>query len=405
MLLASLLGIACGASPLPFNTLGFFIGPLQQEFGWSLRDISLGLTIYGVLGALMAPLFGMLADRHGVRLVALGSLAAFGLVFAGFALLPASLGAFYGLWLLVGLVGIGSTPVTWSRAVNLWFFRQRGLALGTTLVGTSLAAMLLPPLTVWLIARFGWRPAFPLLALLPLGLALPVGILLFREPRPEERPPELAAATADGHPALAGLTLAECLRSRQLWILLASILMVAFAYGGAVIHLPRMLEAHGYTPSQAAPLMSLLGLSVLVGRIGSGLLLDRFWAPLVTLPLLALPALACALLMGNELTLPAAALAVTLLGLSSGAETDLIAYLAGRYFGMAHYGRIYGFLYMGFALATSASPAAYGWVRDATGSYDRMLGLAGVLFVSGALLLLAMGRYPGTAGARAEAAG
>ncbi len=88
MLLASLLGIACGASPLPFNTLGFFIGPLQQEFGWSLRDISLGLTIYGVLGALMAPLFGMLADRHGVRPVALGSLAAFGLVFAGFALLP-----------------------------------------------------------------------------------------------------------------------------------------------------------------------------------------------------------------------------------------------------------------------------------------------------------------------------
>jgi len=394
VLLASLLGIACGASPLPFNTLGFFIGPLQQEFGWSLRDISLGLTIYGVLGALLAPLFGSLADRHGVRPVALGSLAAFGLVFAGFALVPPSLAAFYGLWVLVGLVGIGSTPVTWSRAVNLWFFRRRGLALGSTLVGTSIAAMLLPPLTVWLIGRFGWRPAFPLLALLPLGLALPVGFALFREPRPDERPQELSAVAREGSPLLAGLTLAEARAGRQLWILLASILMIAFAYGGAVIHLPRMLEAGGYTPARAAPLMSLLGLSVLLGRIGSGLLLDRFWAPLVMLPLLALPAVACVLLMGQPPAPATAALAVVLLGLSSGAETDLIAYLAGRYFGMAHYGKIYGFLYMGFALATAASPAAYGWVRDATGSYDRMLATAAVLFVGGALLLLGLGRYP-----------
>lgn len=393
VLLASLLGIGCGASPVPFNTFGFFIGPLQQEFGWSLRDISLGLTLFGVAGALLVPVFGWLADRHGVRPVALGSLAAFGLVFAAFALLPDSLAVFYALWVGVGVLGMGSTPVTWSRAVNLWFFRQRGLALGITLVGTSLAAMLLPPLTVWLIGRFGWRPAFPLLALLPLGLALPVGWWLFREPRPGERPPELAAGGAAGD-ALAGLSLAEAARGRRLWLLLASILMIAFAYAGAVVHLPQMLAGAGYTAPQAASLMSLLGLSVLVGRIGSGLLLDRFWAPLVALPILALPAVACLLLAGQDLAPATGALAVVLLGFSSGTETDLIAYLAGRYFGMAHYGKVYGFLYMGFALATSVSPAAYGWVRDATGSYAPMLGVAAALFVGGALLLPGLGRYP-----------
>lgn len=396
VLLASLLGIACGASPLPFNTLGFFIGPLQAEFGWSLRDISLGLTLFGVVGALLVPVFGWLADRHGVRPVALGSLAAFGLVFAGFALLPDSLLVFYALWVLVGLLGMGSTPVTWSRAVNLWFFRRRGLALGITLIGTSLAAMLLPPLTVRLIDGFGWRAAFALLALLPLALALPVGWWLFREPAPDERPPELAAG--DGSTtALAGLSLAEALRGRRLWILLASILMVAFAYSGAVIHLPQMLGAAGFTPLQAASVMSLLGFSIMLGRIGSGLLLDRFWAPLVALPLLALPALACLLLMDQGLGAAGAALAAVLLGLSSGMETDLVAYLAGRYFGMAHYGKIYGLLYMGFALATAASPAAYGWVRDASGSYAPMLGTAALLFVGGALLLPALGRYPAIA--------
>ena len=108
-----------------------------------------------------------MADRFGVRRVALLSLLAFALVFASFALTPPSLLGFYGLWMLVGLVGIGSTPVTWSRAVNLWFYRNRGLALGITLMGTSLAALPGPPLTVWAIGACGWRMAYPILARLP----------------------------------------------------------------------------------------------------------------------------------------------------------------------------------------------------------------------------------------------
>jgi MFS transporter, OFA family, oxalate/formate antiporter len=83
-----------------------------------------------------------------------------------------------------------------------------------------------------------------------------------------------------------------------------------------------------------------------------------------------------------------------MLGFSSGAETDLIAFLAGRYFGMANYGRIYGMLYMGFGIASALSPLAYGWVRDSTGSYDAILLTAAAMFVTGGFLLLALGRYP-----------
>ena len=214
VLLAAMLGTACGASPLPFQTTGFMIGPIQEEFGWSLRDISFGVTIYGVLGALLAPAFGAMADRFGVRRVALLSLTAFGLVFASFAFTPPSLPGFYAIWTLVGLVGIGSTPITWSRAVNLWFFRNRGLALGLTLVGTSISAMVLPTLTVSLIHEFGWRGAYPALALLPLAIALPVALAFFREPRPEERPPELNAVDGTGRWRSSGLTLRECLAGR-----------------------------------------------------------------------------------------------------------------------------------------------------------------------------------------------
>ncbi len=394
VLVAALLGTACGASPIPFQTMGFFMAPLQQEFGWSLRDISLGVTIYGVLGALLAPVFGSLADRFGVRPVALLSTAAFGIAFGALSLTPDSLAGFYSLWFLIGLVGIGSTPVTWSRAVNLWFFRHRGLALGLTLVGTSIAALVLPVLTVKLIENLGWRASYALLALLPLGLALPVALVWFREPNPAERPPELAVEAIGGAPALVGVTLAEAVRGPRFWLLVASIVCVSFAYGGALVHMPQMLKAHGFSGEQTALVMSLLGLSIFAGRIVTGLLLDRFWAPLVVLPILCLPAVSCTLLAGEAPTLALAILAGLLLGFASGAETDLIAYLASRYFGMGHYGRIYGSLYMAFGIASAAAPAVYGAVRDTTGSYDPILFVAALMFVAGGLLLLALGRYP-----------
>lgn len=394
VLIASLLGTAFGASPLPYNTIGFFIEPLQREFGWTKAEVSFGVTVYGVLGALLAPVFGWLADRYGVRRVALGSLTAFGLVFASFALIPGTLAWYYALWTLIGLVGIGSTPITWSRAINLWFFRNRGLALGLTLVGTSISAMLLPTLTVQFVTHFGWRESFALLALLPLAVALPIGLAWFREPRVDERPAELRSA-AGGGLVLAGRTLGEAMREYRFYALWVSIVLISVAYGGALVHMPSMLGAQGFTPAQAASVMGVFGLSIFTGRIVTGLLLDRFWAPLVTLPILCLPAVSCYLLaVDHSLTPAMAVLAAFLLGFSSGAETDLIAYLAGRYFGMANYGQIYGMLYMAFGMSTAVSATLYGWVRDSTGSYDAMLFAAAIMFVVGALLLLTLGRYP-----------
>lgn len=390
VLVASLLGVACGASPLPFNSIGFFLTPLNAEFGWSFLEISLGVTIFGVLAALLAPVFGGLADRYGVRPVALLSLTAFGLIFASFAFMPATLWAWYALWALVGLVGIGSTPVTWTRGVNLWFFRNRGLALGLVLLGTSIAVIVVSRLSVFGIETLGWRLTFPLLAALPLLLALPVTWMWFREPAIEERPPEIGGPGGQ----LAGYSVAETLRGYRFWLIFVSVLMVAFAYGGLHFHMREILKLQGFSAFDSANVLAVLGISIAVGRIGTGYLLDRIWAPLVTLPLLSLPALACFALAGDGLSMPLAMGAAMILGLAAGAETDLIAYLAGRYFGMANYGRIYGLLYMPFGLSSAIAPAVYGWVRDGTGSYGAILYVAAALFVTGALALLGLGRYP-----------
>jgi MFS transporter, OFA family, oxalate/formate antiporter len=390
VLIAGFLGTMCGASPLPFNVLGFLFEPLNAEFGWNRQQVSLGITIFGITASFLAPVFGWLADKNGVRRVALWSLFGFVLAFSALYFTPPSLPGFYFLWFLVGLVGIGSTPVTWSRAISMWFVKNRGLALGLMLIGTSAAAFVVPKLAVTAIQSFGWREMFPIVALLPLLVALPVGLLFFREPRPDERP--AAVTTADGQ--VAGMTFAEASKTKQFWLLWLSIVCIATAYGGAHIHMPVIVKDHGISTAQAAGIMGIVGMGILIGRVGVGFLLDRFWGPIVAFPVLCLPAIACYLLMGTNTDLQLITFAAFLLGFAAGAESDVIAFFAARYFGMAHFGRIYGMLYLPFGLFSAISPVLYGIVRDQTGSYDQMLIVASVLFVVGGALLLLLGKYP-----------
>lgn len=395
VLLAGMLGVTCGASPIPFNLIGFTVEPLSAEFGWSRTEIILPATIYGLIASLMAPVFGWLADRYGVRTVALSSVFAFAVALSAVALTPAAntpatLYFYYGLWVVIGLVGIGSTPVTWSRAVNLWFFKHRGLALGILLMGTSLAALFVPKLAVWAIAQFGWRTMFAIMALLPLLVALPVAWLYFREPRPEERPQALL--NSDGR--LAGMTLGKAMRGYRFYVMWISISIVAGCYSGAFINMPAILMDDGMSAQSAASIMGVLGIGIFAGRVITGALLDRFWQGFVAFPLLCLPAITCLILLGGDVTFTLASLAAFFLGFAAGAEADLIAYLAGRYYGMAHYGKIYGMLYMPFGIASALSSILYAYVRDVTGSYDPVLIVAMFGFVGGGAMLLLLGRYP-----------
>lgn len=390
VLLAAFFGTMCGASPLPFNVLGLLFAPLEAEFDWSRAEVSVGITIFGIVASLMAPVFGGAADRYGVRRVALLSLAAFSICFAALYFTPSSLPGFYALWFLLGLIGIGSTPVTWSRAISLWFVKHRGLALGIMLLGTSAAGFLVPKLAGAVLQQFGWREMFPALALLPLLIALPICFLLFREPQSHERPATLTTASGE----VAGRTLGEARKTRQFWLLFSSILLIALAYGGAHIHMVPIVMDHGLSVDTATSIMGIVALGLLCGRLGVGILLDRFWGPAIAFPVLCLPAIACLMLMGDNGSLTILLPAAFMLGFAAGAESDLIAFLAARYFGMAHFGKIYGFLYMPFGIGSAVSPIFYGITRDRTGSYDGMLMVAAVMFVFGAGLLLLLGRYP-----------
>jgi len=387
---AALVGVMCGASPLPFNVLPLVMGPIHAETGWDFKTISAGITTYGVIAALSAPYIGGMADRYGVRLVALSSLLVFGLVFASMWIVPATLVAWFAFWAVIGIIGIGSTPVTFSRAIAMWFSQNRGLALGIMLLGTSFAGLLIPQIASRAIEAGGWRLVFPIVALMPLLVALPLGLAFFREPRPDERP----TGVADSSGSLTGITLAQAMREYRFWVLFGSILVIALAYGGAHIHMVQMVQLHGFSAKTAAGVMGIVALGILSGRVIVGMLFDRFWAPGVAFPVLLMPSIACVFLMGSSSGLALIMAGGFMLGFAAGAESDVIAYLAAKYFGMAHYGRIYGWLYLPFGVGSAISPILYGAVRDATGSYDMMLTAAMFMFAIGGAMLLTLGRYP-----------
>lgn len=388
VLVAAAFGTATGASPIPFNSIGPFTKPLAEEFGWGRGDIQLALFCFTIAVVLAVPYIGGLADRIGVRKVALGTLLLFGLTFASLALTPASLPVFYLLFVLVGALGGGSTPVSWTRGVNAWFVKNRGLALAITLLGTGVTAALLPSLATWLIEHYGWRFAFVGIALLPLAIGLPVAYLMFREPEDTDGMHHVAAANRTG------VSVRTALRDYRFWVIAVSVLCVSIGVGGSITNFQPLLIDRGFEPQDAAKFAGVIGVSIIVGRLVAGFLIDRFWAPLVTLPMLALPAVACLLLAKADVPAGAAVLSALLIGLAAGAETDLVAFLTARYFGLAHYGRLYGLQYAVFGFASGISPFIFGRVFDYYGTYRPILFAAAILFVVGATALLALGRYP-----------
>ncbi|MGY9107317.1 MAG: MFS transporter, partial [Alphaproteobacteria bacterium] len=81
-------------------------------------------------------------------------------------------------------------------------------------------------------------------------------------------------------------------------------------------------------------------ISTIVGRLVSGYLLDRFFAPYIAAAFFGLPLLSIALLSG--VTSDYAFFIINIgLGLGLGAEIDLMGFLVSRYFGLRSYGQIY----------------------------------------------------------------
>jgi len=397
VIVASAIGIGLGMSPLPFYTIGVFVGPFIQEFGWGVDQIMMAMPIFTFGALFMSPVIGIITDKVGVRKVVLTSIVLFSLTMMSFSLNTGSFGLYLFLWCLLAVTGAGTLPITWTRAVNGWFFQRRGLALGLTLIGTGIFGSMAKLYAAYLIEIVGWRWAYVGVGALPLLIAFPIAFIWFREPT-DPLISHKAEALREAVPpdelgSLGGLTLKEAIKDWRFWLLAYCFIPISFAVGGPIPNLERMMGDKGFSTEEAVLLASFIGYAVVVGRVLGGYLLDHFWAPMVAAILLSIPAAASMILVQPDLNFMLAAVAIFILGLAAGVEYDFMAYLVSRYFGMRNYSAIYGALYGFFALGAGIGPYAYGVSFSSTGSYDTILQISAVMFLVGALPLLLLGRY------------
>lgn len=394
---AAAFGIALGMSPLPFYTLGVFIGPYIQEFGWTVDRILSAFTVFTLCALVCAPLVGHLADRIGVRTVVLWSIPGLSLGLMAMALNTGSYPLYLFLWGLLAVLGVGTLPITFTRAVNRWFHDCRGLALGIALIGTGLSGFLAKLYVGFLIPEVGWRGAYIGLGLLPLLISLPINWVLFRDvddPAVQERAKALAAVRHKPVSNLpGGLTLGQAVRDWRLWLLAYSFLPLSFIIGGPIPGIENIMESEGFDTEDAILLGSIVPLSVVVGRLAGGYLIDHIWAPAVSAVILSLPMIFCFVLRAENPSFELVAIGNVSLGLAAGVEYDLLAFLVSRYFGMRAYSTIYGVMYAIFALGAGFGPWLYGLTFERTGSYDYILGIAFVVIPIVTWPLLALGRY------------
>ncbi|MBS7691902.1 MFS transporter [Pseudomonas lalucatii] len=391
MLILAVAGVAVSINAALLYGFGTLVLPLEQAFGWSKSELQASITFLFGGAVISLQLVGWLNLRYGMKRVTVISLILLSLGYLATTQLNHSIWTLYLAFAVLPIVGMGALAVTWTQLLSLWYERNRGLALAIGLSGTGLTAATIPRLLAWGIEHWDWRAAFVILALLNLLLLLPLTLLWFRVPgseAPNRQPTDNELLD------LPGMSFKEGMASRKFWTCNLALGLVISAIVGMVTSTVPMLQSRGLTASDASLIFSGFGVSLILGRVLIGYLLDRLWPPGVAALSLALPAVGCLIYLGADQDFALLLGAAILVGFGAGAEFDIAAFLVARYFGLREYGRLFG-VHQGLnTVASALAPLLFALLLSRTGSYSAMLVYSMACSVIGPLLLLTLGRAP-----------
>lgn len=386
LLLTACSGVFVSFASIVVYTFSVFLKPLTSAFGWSRSQVSLAFALAALSIAAASPFIGRLLDRYPARRIVLPCTVIYGLAFSSLALLTPHLLHLLGVFVVLGIVGNGTTQLAYARVVSAWFDRARGRALAVVMAGSGLGSMVFPPVAQALISAYGWRMAYAVLGAVVLLLGLPLAAAFLYEPTliPRARPLEPAART--------GPPIWRFIFTFRFLAIVAAQLLFSFATNGLNAHWSALLTDRAFPAALAAAVLSAAGFATLVSKLSTGYLLDRFVAGRATAALFAFCALGfLAVLYGYSAWLAFAA--AVLVGIGMGAESDAVPYLLTRYFGLTRFGELYGYTWCVYAVAGALGPVVMGAIFDQTGSYKAVLLASFGMVVLAAILFASLPRY------------
>ncbi|HSI19835.1 MAG TPA: MFS transporter, partial [Sphingomonas sp.] len=147
------------ANYLARNSLGVLAPQLKTSLAMTTQQYSYVVGAFQAAYTVMQPVAGFIVDRIGLR----AGFALFGVAWSIASMLHALAGGWIGLALFRGLLGASEAAAIPSgvKAIAEWFpARQRSVAVGWFNAGTSLGALLAPPVVVAVTLWADWRVAF-----------------------------------------------------------------------------------------------------------------------------------------------------------------------------------------------------------------------------------------------------
>jgi len=368
--------------------LSVFDRAFIDEFGWSLGEIKFRDMITLLLAGLVAPLFGILIDRLGVRRCML----------AGWVLLIlgniaySRLESLTGLYLVHALFSLVLVACGLNAAVILvskWFTRHRGTAIGIALMGTSLGGIVFPQYGTAMIEALGWRGAFAWGSLFPAVMLVATWLLV--KDKPDVPAASAAAAAPDPD---AGVPFAEALRSRSFWALAIIAMSTFYTVLGTQAHIFVYMTDAEFNVQVATNAISLFFLCALVGKFIFGLAADYLDKRLVFYGNLLVMLVGSLILIRMDVAL--IWIAVTAFGLGWGGVYTMIQLTVMNIFGTRDAGKILGTITVLDASGGGLGIWLTGVIYDTTGSYELpFLIFAGLIVV--ALAALTQVRQPAAA--------
>jgi predicted MFS family arabinose efflux permease len=358
---ASALVVCLGMGTL--FSLGVFLKPMEETMGWSRSAIGAVALLNWIFMGIGSFAGGALSDRIGSRIttVAGGALLGLGLVLAS------QVSAIWQLHLTFGVMvglAVGAFYAPLSATATRWFTTNRGLAVAIVSAGIGVGILVVAPLARWLTTLFDWRVAMLVLGDLCWLVIIPVGLLI------RNAPADMGAVAQGGAeaPAERAFTARQAFSTPQFWLISLVHFGCCAAHSGPIFHMVTHAIDQGVARMAAAGVLGVSGLASVAGRIGCGVLADRFGAKRTLIAGLVMQAVMISLYLVTKDLGGFYALSIGF-GIAYGGVMPLYALLIRQYFGDRVMGTAYGGVFLVSTLGMGLGSFGGGWFYDHLGSY------------------------------------
>ena len=377
---------------------GLFIKPMGDQLGIGRADFGWAQTARQVSSSVTSPVVGWLLDRYGARVMLPVAVTLTGVSMIGLAYISHAwqLVVMFAIMGLVGLSGPGALVT--SVPVLKWFVVDRGRAVAFMSLGVPFGALVFIPLTQLLINVGGWEMAWIVLAVIGIGVVVPLtGIFVRRQPEDIGLLPDGAVArdSKEGDPGApiaaseeVSWTVSEAMRSMTLWRLVIVFSAVSLATSTVGLHrIPSFMDK-GLDPTLISFATAFDAVCAGVSTFSFGMLVRHIPARFLGATGFMMLATASVLtIYANSILIVFVSMAV--FGLGIGGMMFLQNFIWADYFGRESVGSIRGLVNpINLVLGGLGAPVA-GYIYDFTGTYDPAWWVGVGLMVFAAILTIA----------------